>query len=199
MRVSHLLVVFTSVLLGAQTPKTAPETAGQLKIEILQGEGAVNYTKSRTNREIIVQVHDENNRPVGGAAVSFALPAHGAGGTFLNGSKTLTLLTDSKGQVIVQAFKPNPMAGSFQISVHASYQGHMTSAAITQTNTATAGAAAGGAAGAGISAKVIAVVVAVAAAGATGAAVAVTRGGGSPPPPAAKSVSVGAPVFGPPR
>src|SRR5689334_13165784 len=136
MQVSHFLVVFFNISIIAQTLDPSLVTPGQLKIEILQGEGAVNYTKSRMNREIIVQVHDENNRPVGGAAVSFALPARGAGGTFLNGSKTLTLLTNSKGQVIVQAFKPNPVAGSFQISVHASYQGHVATAAITQTNTA---------------------------------------------------------------
>ena len=44
----------------------------------------------------MVQVTDENRKPVAGAAVVFLLPNQGAGGTFANGARSLTTLTDSQ-------------------------------------------------------------------------------------------------------
>jgi hypothetical protein len=49
-------------------------SASGLKILILDGEGAVNSIKLGTAREPIVQVQDENDRPVAGAMVVFTLP-----------------------------------------------------------------------------------------------------------------------------
>ena len=40
----------------------------------------------RTARETIVQVENENRKPVAGAVVVFRLPSQGAGGTFANGA-----------------------------------------------------------------------------------------------------------------
>ncbi len=190
-----------SVLAGCAVGQTPVST---LQIQILSGEGAVNYAKSRTNREIIVQVQDENHRPVGGATVALLLPERGAGGTFSNGTGMMTATTDAKGQVLVHAIKPNHIAGNFQIHVTASFHGQTATTTISQVNSLAAASAGGAAAGgAVISTKVVLIVVAAVAAGAAGGAIAATRGGGSPAPtpvtpPAPVSVTLGSPSFGPP-
>jgi len=156
--------------------QTLPAFAqGQLNLVIVEGEGATNNIRQRTAREPIVQVEDENHKPVAGAAVVFLLPDQGASGTFANGSHTLTVMSDAQGRAVAHGFHPNHVEGQYNIRVSASFQGKTGTATISQTNVM-AGAAA--AAGAGISMKLI-VILAVAGAAAAGAAIAATRGGGS--------------------
>jgi hypothetical protein len=153
----------------AQTPP-AP---GKLHIVIVEGEGAINNVRQRVAREPIVQVEDENRKPIAGAAVTFLLPQQGAGATFANGARSATLLTDNNGQAVARGLRPNNVNGQYEIRVNASHQGRTASATITQTNALVAGAAA--AAGAGISAKLL-TIIAVAAAATAGGVVAATRG-----------------------
>jgi hypothetical protein len=178
----RLLAVGLSCLLILQTlavPATAQEAgAGQLNLVIVEGEGATNNIRQRTAREPIVQVEDENHKPVAGAAVVFLLPDQGASGTFANGSHMLTVTTDAQGRAVAHGFHPNGVQGQFNMRVSASFQGKTATATISQTNAA---AAAAGAAGAGISVKLI-VILAIAGAAAAGAAIAATRGGGSSTP-----------------
>jgi hypothetical protein len=153
----------------------APEPQ-QLTISILEGEGAINNIRQRTAREAIVQVQDENHKPVAGVAVTFFLADHGASGVFSNGSRSLTVMTDTNGQAAMRGMTPNNMAGKMEIRVSARLGNLNADAVITQTNAA--GAAATG--GAGISGKVIAIIVGVVAVAAVGAIVA-THGGSSTP------------------
>ena len=46
----------------------------KLNLVIVEGEGAINNVRQRTAREPIVQVEDENHKPVAGAVVVFLLP-----------------------------------------------------------------------------------------------------------------------------
>ncbi|MBI2681068.1 MAG: hypothetical protein HYX25_08700 [Candidatus Solibacter usitatus] len=111
----------------------------------------------------------------------FSLPNNGASGVFANGSRSMTVLTDSQGRAVARGLKLNKASGEMKIHVNASYQGQTASTDITQTNTvAAAGAAAGAAAASGMSGKMIAILVGIAAAGAAGGAIAATRGGNSP-------------------
>jgi len=150
-----------------------------LNLIVVEGEGAINNIRQRTARETIVQVEDENHKPVAGAVVVFTLPSQGAGGTFANGAQTLTITTDAQGRAVAQGLRVNRIAGRWEMRVNASLGNRTGSVTVAQTN-AVAGAAAGGAAGAaaGISAKTIAIIAAVAGAAAAGGAVAATRGGG---------------------
>ena len=181
----RVLAVGLSCLLILQTlavPAGAQQAgAGQLNLVIVEGDGATNNIRQRTAREPIVQVEDENHKPVAGAAVVFLLPDQGASGTFANGSHTLTVITDAQGRAIAHGFHPNHVSGQFNMHVSASFQGKTATATISQTNVA---AAAAGAAAAGISVKLI-VILAVAGAAAAGAAIAATRGGSSTPAAAA--------------
>lgn len=191
-------VTYTTPPVHAQAP--APK---QITISILEGEGAINNIKQRTAREAIVQVQDENHKPVAGVAVTFFLADHGASGVFANGSQSLTVMTDANGQAAMRGMVPNNMAGKMEIRVSARLGNLNADATITQTNAA--GAAAAG--GAAISGKVIALIVVVAAAAAVGAIVA-THGGSSssntttipsgPTTPAVVTITPGTPTVGHP-
>jgi hypothetical protein len=111
-----------------------PQTAPVLNIVIVEGEGTLNNIKQRVNREPIVQVEDENHKPIAGAAVVFFLPSSGPSGTFANGSQTLTVTTDSLGRASATGIHPNRLTGKMQIRVTASANGLSASAIITQTN-----------------------------------------------------------------
>jgi hypothetical protein len=171
------LVLSLLLALPPQTARAAQaEPPTELNIVIVEGEGAVNNLRQRVVREPIVRVEDQNHKPVAGAAVSFLLPGNGAGGTFADGAKLLTVTTDANGQAVARGFKANNVAGKYQIRVTASQGKVSTTATISQAN---AVAAAGAAAGAAISAKLIIVLAIVGAAAAGGAAYAATRGGSS--------------------
>src|SRR5262245_19179545 len=165
-----------------------------LKILILDGEGAVNSIKLGTAREPIVQVQDENDRPVAGAMVVFTLPDHGASGVFADGTKSLIVHTDTKGQAVARGLKPNQTAGQFKIRVDVSHQGMTSSTAITQSNVLGAAVAAGG-----LSAKLITILAIVGGAAAAGVVAATSGGNGTTPPPPPTTITPGRTTFGPPQ
>ncbi len=121
---------------------TGPPPAA-LKIVILEGEGVSNNIKERTAHEPIIQVEDENHKPVAGAVVLFSIDSQGghAGASFLHGAKTFTAQTDANGRVVAQGFHPNTHTGQFHINVTARKGNQSTTATIAQTNIAVAGAA----------------------------------------------------------
>jgi len=177
---SFVLALSQSWTAKAQVPAQEPGSTPKLNLVIVEGEGAINNIRQRTAREPIVQVEDQNHKPVAGAVVVFLLPDHGASGVFANGSHTLTVVSDAQGRAVAKGLKPNNVQGQMQMHVTASHNGQVANATITQTNAITAAAGAA-AAGAGISAKLIAVLV-IAGAAAAGGAVAATRSGGSSRP-----------------
>jgi hypothetical protein len=173
---------------------------GKLNIVIVEGEGAINNVRQRVAREPIIQVEDENRKPIAGAAVTFLLPQQGPGATFANGARSTTLLTDNNGRAVARGLRPNNVNGEYQIRVNASHLGQTASAVITQTNAiAVAGASAG--AGAGISVKLL-TIIAVAAAATAGGVIAATRGdgnGGSAGPATPTIITPGSPSVGGPQ
>lgn len=114
----------------------APQAAPALNIVVVEGEGTLNNVKQRVNREPIVQVEDENHKPVAGAAVVFFLPTSGPSGTFANGSQTMTVTTDAIGRAAATGIHPNHTLGKMAIRVTASANGLSATASITQTNIA---------------------------------------------------------------
>jgi len=186
------------MVLPAMPGAAAQDAPGKLNLVIVEGEGAINNIKQRTAREPVVQVEDENHRPVAGAAVLFDLPGQGASGTFPGGGHSLTVMTDSQGRAVARGLRPNNVQGRFQIHVTASHNGQTANATITMSNAVAAGAAAG--ASAGISGKLIAVI-AIAAAAAAGGAIYATHSGGGPAAAATPSlvtISPGTGVVGAP-
>lgn len=165
-----LYVLLTAQSLPAQAQDT-PSAAGRIHIVIVEGEGAINNVRQRVAREPIIQVEDENRKPVGGAAVTFLMPNQGPGAAFSNGSRSLTITTDSQGRAVARGLRPNNVNGRYEIRINASHQGRTDSAVISQTNVLPAAAAA-----AGLTAKLIAIL-AIAGGAAVAGTVAATRGG----------------------
>jgi hypothetical protein len=107
-----------------------------LHITVVAGEGVThNLTQieKKGRYDPIVQVEDENGKPIQGASVVFALPAQGPGGTFENSTQTLIGTTDAHGRAVARGIRLNKLTGSFNIRITASYQGRSASASISQT------------------------------------------------------------------
>ena len=181
-----VLLLFESGLM-AQDPPATPGTP-KLNIVLISGDSAINNIKSRTARETIVEVRDENNKPIAGAAVVFLLPDSGPGLVSSNGSRMISTVTDANGRAAARGLKPNGQSGQYNIQVRANFQQSFGQLVVSQSNIVAAGAAISG---------LTAALIVVGAAVAAGTAYAVTRESG----PCRNTVGVnpGSPTAGAPR
>ncbi|MGA2739172.1 MAG: hypothetical protein ABSG65_17170 [Bryobacteraceae bacterium] len=182
---------FLAVLLCAVLARSATTVP---RIEVLEGDGAINNIRLHRAKEPVVRVVDQGGRPIPNVAVTFVLPGAGAGGTFGAGQSSLTVMTDTNGQAVGRGLRPNGSAGQFTIRVTTSFQGQSATAGIAQTN---AEPAQGGG-----SSKIILIVALIGGAAAAGAAVALSKGKSSsttpPTTPAGAVITPGSPGFGAP-
>lgn len=187
-RILAFLLPLALVIAQDQVPK--------LNIVIVEGEGAVNNIRQRVASEPVVQVDDENRKPIAGAIITFSLPNQGAGGVFANGSHSLTVTTDNAGRAAARGIQLNKVNGKYQIRVTASHNGRTASATITQASQFAAAPA--------VSGKMV-VLLSIAAAAAAGIAIGVTRGGSSPNAPPTPTpipptiITPGSPTVGGPK
>lgn len=142
----RLLAISTFVLIPCGA--AIAQTMQPLRIVVLEGEGAVNILQQKTAVRPLVEVRDRNNVPVAGASVTFTIGGGGQGAVFAGGAQTLTVTTNAAGQAAASGFSA-VSSGAVQIQVQAVYQGQIATAAISQTNFATAAAAAQAGASAG--------------------------------------------------
>ncbi len=117
------LTIAGALCSGPWNDARAQETPKQLKVVVIGGEGPIDNVKQRTAREPVIEVQEENNRPVAGAAVFFKLPNNGASGNFVaSNSKILTVTTDQQGRAAAR-FTPNQNEGDLAMQVTASFAG----------------------------------------------------------------------------
>jgi hypothetical protein len=181
----------------AQTPQQSPVPT-KLKIYVLVGNNAVNFIPDHQGATPVVEVRDDHELPVTGAAVEFTLPDTGPGGEFLNGKHTFSAVTNTEGQAEA-FFTVRPEPGPFLIRVTATIDTRAGSAVIRQMNSLKASEAANATmkphrwyknwkilaiAGAGITALVV---------------VLATRGGSGAKSGTAVGVTPGIPTFGAPH
>ena len=185
-----LVMQFLAILLCASLAPAAPAVP---RIEVMEGDGAINNIRLHHAKEPVVRVMDQDGRPIPNVAVSFVLPGKGAGGTFADGQAILTVMTDEKGMAIGRGLRPNGTAGQFQIRVTVSYEGQAASVNIMQTNAEPAKT--------GGSSKTLLIVALIGGAAAAGAAVALGKGksSSSTTTETGAVISPGSPSFGPPR
>jgi hypothetical protein len=126
------------------------QNAGQaaLKIVVLEGEGAVNIIQQKTATAPVIEVRDQNDLPVAGAAVRFVIRS---GRAAFGGARTLSVTTNAAGRAVATGFAPTG-SGALQITATATFQGHTAAVTIAQTTVTTAAQAAG-VSGAGTSAS----------------------------------------------
>jgi hypothetical protein len=113
-----------------------PSPGQRLRIIPLEGNNAVNYIPLQTVTPPVVEVRDENERPVEGAAVTFRLPASGPGATFGGTGTTQTGITDARGQVGVTGYTINKQPGRFAIEVTAAHESRAGRLLMAQSNSA---------------------------------------------------------------
>jgi hypothetical protein len=172
-------------------------TGPELKIIVVEGDGAINNIRERTAKDPVVRIENDDGQKLSGASVTFTLPEIGAGGSFTNGGTSLSTATDEEGRAAARGLRPNNVAGRFPIRVNASYRGLTASTVINQTNVAPTPLRTGG------PGKKVAIA-GIAAAGALVGILFAARGGGDNGGPASPGsagtvVTPGSPVFGPPR
>lgn len=197
-RLSVILAIFLLPWqFSAQTPQQFPVPT-KLKLYVLGGNNAVNFIPDHQGATPVVEVRDDHELPVTGAAVEFTLPDTGPGGEFLNGKHTFSAVTNTEGQAEA-FFTVRPEPGSFLIQVTATIDTRSGSAVIRQMNTLKANEAAKATikphhwyknwkilviAGAGVAALVV---------------VLATRGGSSASSGTAVGLTPGIPTFGAPH
>ena len=127
--------------LFAQQPNPAPANAapaaeGGLKLLVLEGQDGVNDIREPMPMNLVVEVVDENDRPVEGATVDFQMPLMGPSGGFENGVRNKTATTNVEGQAAV-SYTPNMELGRFTIQVKAMQGGRTGMTTIMQQNSPT--------------------------------------------------------------
>ncbi|HWC00661.1 MAG TPA: hypothetical protein VG672_28335 [Bryobacteraceae bacterium] len=174
---SNWISMLLSCLLLWNPASAAVQAEGvpsSIQLLVIEGEGAINRLGERAAREPIVEVQDDNRRPLAGVAVVFTLPTQGPSGEFSNGSQTLTVLTDEQGRAVATGLRLNRSSGKLPIRVNASYKGLTARAVITQFNMAVPGMRTGHSSG-----KLILILGLIGAAAAGGVIAATQRGGSS--------------------
>ena len=172
-----LVLTFFLILRPVLVPLSAQTLPTELHIVVVQGEGSTTDIRQRVSTEPVIRVEDEKQNPVPGAVAVFTLPTEGATGEFANGSKTLTVPTDPRGQASASSLRMNGIPGKVPIFVSVSYRGLSARTIMTLFSTAPPGAKIGGGGGHG---KLIAIL-AIVGAGAAGGAYAATHKSGSSP------------------
>ena len=134
--VASLLFLEPAAALRAEPLPLADAPPQSLQIVILEGEGALNNISERTAREPIVQVQDENHKPLAGAAVLFAIHGggEGAGGAVGGGASSLSVVTDANGVAHATGLVTNGVKGAWQLQVTASYGKVTTTTTINESN-----------------------------------------------------------------
>jgi len=179
-------------------PVQSLQPAGDLKIIVVQGEGAQNNVRSRSAAPLVVEVRDASDKPVERAEVVFQLPAYGPSGVFNGWMRNQLARTNAEGRAESSGYTPNDEPGRFNIKVTATSGTKTSSAVIAQSNVS----------GAGTPqlkhdrSKMWKVLAVVGAAGLAGGIVAATRGGDSSSSSAASvpiTISPGTVTVGGPR
>jgi hypothetical protein len=102
--------------LSAQLPAASPD---QIELRIVIGAGAEFQPGSEQKQRLVIQVVNQDERPLVGVAVTFQLPDDGPSGLFGNGQRSLVAFTNEEGEVSIAGIKWNNTAGPVSIRVTA--------------------------------------------------------------------------------
>jgi hypothetical protein len=104
-----------------------------LKILVLAGSGEENDLERRVMAPLVVQVLDQDDRPMVGAEVVFRFPINGPGATFTGGKTSATVRTNGGGQAAATNWMANGV-GAFQVHVNASYGNQVGETTVSMSN-----------------------------------------------------------------
>ena len=112
----------------------SPPVVESLKVLILEGDGAINSIERHTATIPVVEIRDDNDKPVEGAEVIFRLPVTGPGGAFPDNKSSKVSKTTVQGQAAATGFTPNDKSGRFEIQVTASIGNRIGKGTVSQIN-----------------------------------------------------------------
>lgn len=125
---------------AAVAPAAQPIPASQLPVEqslkilVLAGNNEMNDLQRHLMAPLVVQVEDQNDRPMDGAEVVFRFPINGPSATFAGGKPSATVRTNSGGQAAATNWMANGEVGTFDVHVNASYGNQIGEATLKMTN-----------------------------------------------------------------
>ena len=105
-----------------------------LKIVALAGKGEMNDLERHIMAPLVVEVLDQNERPVEGAEVVFRFPINGPGATFPGGKSSQTTRTNGQGQAAAMNWTANNQVGAFDVHVTATYGNQLGEATVSMSN-----------------------------------------------------------------
>jgi hypothetical protein len=117
-----------------QKPLAPLPTVKNLKILALAGNGEMNDLERKVMTPLVVQVLDQNDRPVEGAEVVFRFPPSGPGAAFQDGKPSLTIRANATGEAAAVNWMANGQVGSFDVHVTATYGNQMGETTIRMSN-----------------------------------------------------------------
>jgi hypothetical protein len=121
---------------GAQPMAQLPMTQS-LKILPLAGNNEQNDLQRRVMAPLVVQVLDQNSRPVEGAQVTFRFPVSGPAAAFAGGKNSQTFVTNADGQVAATGWIANGETGRYPVKVTAVRRNEMGEATLYLENVTT--------------------------------------------------------------
>lgn len=112
---------------SAQPPSQPPvqpaplPTVEGLKVIPLAGKDEVNDIQRKVMAPLVVEILDQNDRPIEGAEVVFRFPLQGPGAAFLGGRTSQTVRSNGQGEAAATGWMANGQTGRFEVHVSASY------------------------------------------------------------------------------
>jgi hypothetical protein len=132
-----LLALPPSAVAQSQAPAGPPSTTQSLKVIPLAGNEEMNDLQRRIMAPLVVQVLDQDSRPVEGADVTFRFPVMGPSAVFADQINSQTVRTNADGQASAVGWTANGIVGRFQLQVTASRGNELGTAVIFMTNVTT--------------------------------------------------------------
>jgi len=101
---------------SAQLPAASPD---QIELRIVSGSAAEFQPGSQQKQRLVMQVVNQDERPLAGVAVTFQLPDDGPSGLFENGQRSIVAFTNDEGEASITGVKWNNTSGPVSIRVTA--------------------------------------------------------------------------------
>jgi hypothetical protein len=140
----HALILLLAIppgVYGQQAPPPpTPKPMAQLpvvqnlRVIPLAGKDEMNDLERHVMAPLVVEVLDQNDRPVEGAAVVFRFPLNGPSATFANQKTSQTSRTNAQGEAAATGWAANGEVGSFQVHATATYGNQMGETTFSMSN-----------------------------------------------------------------
>jgi hypothetical protein len=138
----QVLVLFLALPPGAYAQQTAAQAkpmaplpvVQNLKLIVLAGKDEMNDLERHVMAPLVVEVLDQNDRPVEGADVVFRFPLQGPGATFADQKTSQSARTNAQGEAAARNWTANNQVGTFQVHATATYGNQMGEITIPMSN-----------------------------------------------------------------